>query len=46
MSSDSTGKPSADHPKSDPSHVIKGIVSRGLKPVSNKELISLRIDRT
>ena len=45
MSTANKVKPSAEHPEFDPTHVIKGIVRRGLKPVPNKELISLRIDQ-
>jgi uncharacterized protein (DUF4415 family) len=42
----STGKGQAteEHPEFDPKHVVRGIVRRGLKPLSPKELISLRID--
>lgn len=39
------GQASAEHPESDPKHVVRGIVRRGLKPVPAKELISLRIDQ-
>ena len=35
----------AEHPEFDPKHVVRGIVRRGLKPISSKELISLRIDQ-
>lgn len=45
MSPESAGQPTAEHPEFDPTHVVKGIVRRGLKPVPNKELISLRIDQ-
>ena len=34
-----------EHPEFDPAHVVRGIVRRGLQPVANKELISLRIDQ-
>ena len=37
--------PSPEHPEFDPAHVVRGIVRRGLTPVPNKELISLRIDQ-
>jgi len=39
------GKATAEHPEFDPKHVVRGIVRRGLKPVSSKEWISLRIDQ-
>lgn len=45
MSASNKGRPTADHPEFDPMHVVKGIVRRGLQPVPNKELISLRIDQ-
>jgi uncharacterized protein (DUF4415 family) len=45
MSPASKAKPTADHPEFDPTHVVKGIVRRGLNPVPGKELISLRIDQ-
>lgn len=43
----STGKGQAteEHPEFDPKQVVRGIVRRGLKPLSPKELISLRIDQ-
>jgi uncharacterized protein (DUF4415 family) len=34
-----------EHPEFNPAHVVRGIVRCGLKPVSAKELISLRIDQ-
>ena len=34
-----------EHPEFDPAHVVRGIVRRGLQPVSPKELISLRVDQ-
>ncbi len=39
------GQAAAEHPEFDPKHVVRGIVRRGLKPISSKELISLRIDQ-
>ena len=39
------GAATAEHPEFDPKHVVRGIVRRGLKPVSPKGLISLRIDQ-
>jgi len=44
MSTDK-GQATAEHPEFDPKHVVRGIVRRGLKPLSPKELISLRIDQ-
>lgn len=35
---------SAEHPEADVRHIVRGIVRRGLKPVSGKESISLRLD--
>ena len=45
MSSQNKGQATAEHPEFDPTHVVKGIVRRGLQPVPNKDLISLRIDQ-
>ncbi len=45
MSPAEKGRPSAEHPEFEPSHVVRGIVRRGLTPVPSKELISLRIDQ-
>ncbi len=39
------GQATAEHPEFDPKRVVRGIVRRGLKPISSKELISLRIDQ-
>lgn len=39
------GQATAEHPEFDPTHVVRGIVRRGLEPVPSKELISLRIDQ-
>jgi uncharacterized protein (DUF4415 family) len=35
---------SAEHPEADPAHIMRGIVRRGLQPVTRKEAISLRVD--
>jgi uncharacterized protein (DUF4415 family) len=35
---------SADHPEADVRHIVRGIVRRGLKRVSGKASISLRVD--
>lgn len=45
MGSGSKAAPTEEHPEFDPTHVVKGIVRRGLKPLRSKELISLRIDQ-
>ena len=37
-------KLSAEHPEADVKHIVRGIVRRGLKPVSGKASISLRVD--
>ena len=45
LMSEEKAKPTAEHPEFEPTHVVRAIVRRGLKPVSSKELISLRIDQ-
>jgi uncharacterized protein (DUF4415 family) len=37
-------KISAEHPEADVRHIVRGIVRQGLKPVSSKTSISLRVD--
>jgi uncharacterized protein (DUF4415 family) len=37
-------KVSAAHPEADVRHIVRGIVRQGLKPVSSKTSISLRVD--
>jgi uncharacterized protein (DUF4415 family) len=37
-------KVSAEHPEADVRHIVRGIVRQGLKPVSPKTSISLRVD--
>ncbi len=37
-------RPTDDHPEADMQHIVRGIVRRGLKPVSPKVAISLRVD--
>ncbi len=37
-------KLSAEHPEADVRHIVRGIVRQGLKPVSSKTSISLRVD--
>jgi len=34
----------SEHPEADTRHIVRGIVRRGLKPVSAKTSISLRVD--
>ena len=35
---------SAEHPEASVKHIVRGIVRRGLKPVSQKKSIALRLD--
>ena len=35
---------SDEHPEADVKHIVRGIVRQGLKPVSSKTSISLRVD--
>jgi uncharacterized protein (DUF4415 family) len=37
-------KTTAEHPEADVKHIVRGIVRHGLKPVSPKASISLRVD--
>ena len=37
-------KSSAEHPEAELKHIVRGIVRQGLKPVSAKASISLRVD--
>ena len=37
-------KVSAEHPEADVRHIVRGIVRQGLKPVTSKTSISLRVD--
>lgn len=45
MNDQSKGRETDGHPEFDPTPLVERIVRRGLKPVVNKELISLRIDQ-
>jgi uncharacterized protein (DUF4415 family) len=45
MATASKVQTSPEHPEFDPTHLVKGIVRRGLQPMPGKELISLRIDQ-
>lgn len=38
-------KLSDDHPEASMKHIVKGIVRQGLRPVSSKSSISLRVDQ-
>jgi uncharacterized protein (DUF4415 family) len=44
---DATAKvePTAEHLEADVDHVVRGIVRRGLKPMPQKALVSLRLDQ-
>jgi uncharacterized protein (DUF4415 family) len=35
---------SAEHPEADLKHIVRGIARHGLKPISGKSSISLRVD--
>jgi uncharacterized protein (DUF4415 family) len=37
-------KTSSEHPEAEVKHIVRGIVRQGLKPVSPKASISLRVD--
>ena len=37
-------KVSPEHPEADVRHIVRGIVRQGLKPMSSKTSISLRVD--
>jgi uncharacterized protein (DUF4415 family) len=37
-------KRSSEHPEADVKHIVRGIARQGLKPVSGKTSISLRVD--
>ena len=39
------GVPSAEHPEADVTHIVRGIVRKGLKPPPSKALVSLRVDQ-
>ena len=42
------GKPATlttDHPEADITHIVRGVVRRGLKPLPPKASISLRVDQ-
>ena len=42
--SDRDIKRTPEHPEADVNHIMKGIVRRGLKPVTPKSSIALRVD--
>ena len=35
----------AEHPEADISHIVRGVVRRGLQPVPRKTAISLRVEQ-
>ena len=37
-------KLTSEHPEADVKHIVRGILRQGLKPISSKESISLRLD--
>ena len=39
------GGPSEEHPEADVSHIVRGVVRRGLAPLPSKASISLRVDQ-
>ena len=39
------GAPSDIHPEADVKYIVGGIVRKGLKPLPNKALVSLRVDQ-
>jgi uncharacterized protein (DUF4415 family) len=45
LKSKRAGVPTAEHPEADLRHIVRGVVRRGLAPVSPKTSISLRVDR-
>jgi uncharacterized protein (DUF4415 family) len=38
-------EPTAEHPEADISHIVRGVVRRGLQPLPSKASISLRVDQ-
>ena len=44
-SSKAPAQPSAEHPEVDVTHIVRGIVRRGLQPLPSKASISLRVDQ-
>jgi uncharacterized protein (DUF4415 family) len=38
-------KPMPEHPETDVSHIVRGMVRKGLKPMPAKASISLRLDQ-
>ena len=41
----SDGIVSAEHPEADVTHIVRGIVRKGLQPAPSKSLVSLRVDQ-
>lgn len=44
-SSEDAATPTEEHPEADVKHIVRGIVRKGLKPMPNKSLVSLRVDQ-
>lgn len=44
-SSKAPAAPTDEHPEADVKHIVRGIVRKGLKPLPNKSLVSLRVDQ-
>lgn len=38
-------KPTPEHPEADITHIVRGLVRKGLQPLPAKESISLRVDQ-
>ena len=45
MSSESPAVPTEEPPEVDLKKIVRGIVRKGLKPLPNKSLVSLRVDQ-
>jgi uncharacterized protein (DUF4415 family) len=45
LASGAEGTPVEEHPEAEVEHIVRGLVRKGLKPVSSKASISLRIDQ-
>jgi uncharacterized protein (DUF4415 family) len=45
LSNEMPAQTSKDHPEGEVKHIVRGIVRRGLEPVSAKASISLRLDQ-
>lgn len=45
LESGSPGTATREHPEAEIRHIVRGLVRRGLKPVSSKAAVSLRVDQ-